>query len=81
MLACMPLNIQFSQKSYCDDKCNDIPDFDDTIAPLDKLIMSFIMIKLIISLSRGAIMLHFISPTAHILHILRIYSLLKTANS
>ena len=39
-----PLQIKkhFGQKSHCNDNCNDFSDNYDIIAPLDKLIMSFI---------------------------------------
>ena len=43
--------VHFSQKNHCNDNCNDFSDYNDIIASLDKLIMSFI--KLIITLSSG----------------------------
>ena len=32
-------NDHYSQKNHCNDNCNDFSDFNDIIAPLDKLIM------------------------------------------
>ena len=40
-----------SQKNHCNYNCNDFSDYNDIIAPLNKLIMSFI--KLIITLFSG----------------------------
>ena len=34
-----------SQKNHCNDNCNDFSDYNDIIAPLDKLIMSFITLS------------------------------------
>ena len=36
------LNTHYSQKNHCNNNCNDFSDYNDIIAPLDKLIMSFI---------------------------------------
>ena len=47
-------NLHYSQKYHCNDNCNDFSDYNDIIAPLDKLIMSFKrLIKLIITLYSG----------------------------
>ena len=39
------VNDHYSQKNHCNDNCNDFSDYNDIIAPLDKLIMSFITLS------------------------------------
>ena len=48
----------YSQRNHCNDNCNDFSDYNDIIAPLDKLIMSFIDKTHYHLVLRGAIMLH-----------------------
>ena len=36
-------NLHYSQKNHCNDNCTDFSDYNDIIATLDKLIMSFIL--------------------------------------
>ena len=35
----MDQNIHYSQKNHCNDNCNDFSDYNDIIAPLEKVIM------------------------------------------
>ena len=49
-------NDHYRQKNHCNDNCNDFSDFNDIIAPLDKLIMSFIDKTHYQLVLRGAIM-------------------------
>ena len=37
---------RYSQKNHCNDNCNDFSDYNDIIAPLNKLIMLHYIVKL-----------------------------------
>ena len=51
--------LDYSQKNHCNDNCNYFSDYNDIIAPLNKLMMSAIMLHYVLVL-RDAIMLHHI---------------------
>ena len=55
---CLQQKDHYSQKNHCNDNCNDFSDYNDIIAPLDKLTMLHYHLVL-----RGSIMLH--SCTSH----------------